>query len=162
MSQTGRMVVAFMLPAAALAATVGVMWLAMGGPDVGLGPHRAVDIAPEVTRVAGGDELEPPATVFERISPLEAEIRNTLIPFSHSPLLAAAPYQNGGGETRASALACLTMAIYYEAAQEPIAGQRAVAQVIINRTASPVFPKTICAVVQQGAPPARVPIHLHV
>jgi len=52
---------------------------------------------------------------------------------------------------RARALACMTAAIYYEAATEPDDGQRAVAQVILNRLAHPSFPKTVCGVVYQGS-----------
>lgn len=51
----------------------------------------------------------------------------------------------------ASALDCMTAAIYYEAADEPITGQRAVAQVIINRVRHPAFPDTVCSVVFQGS-----------
>ena len=46
---------------------------------------------------------------------------------------------------------CLTAAIYYEAASEPDAGQRAVAQVVLNRVSHPAFPKTVCGVVYQGS-----------
>ena len=54
-------------------------------------------------------------------------------------------------QDRARALACLTAAIYYEAASEPDDGQRAVAQVVLNRLAHPAFPKTVCGVVFQGS-----------
>lgn len=52
---------------------------------------------------------------------------------------------------RARATECLTAAIYYEAATEPDAGQRAVAQVILNRVRHPAFPATVCGVVYQGS-----------
>jgi hypothetical protein len=52
---------------------------------------------------------------------------------------------------RARAQYCLTLAIYYEAASEPDAGQRAVAQVVLNRVAHPAFPDTVCGVVFQGS-----------
>ena len=52
---------------------------------------------------------------------------------------------------RARALQCLTTAIYYEAAREPTDGQRAVAQVILNRVRHPAFPATVCGVVYQGS-----------
>ena len=52
---------------------------------------------------------------------------------------------------RARAQQCLTMAIYYEAASEPDAGQRAVAQVVLNRVAHPTYPDTVCGVVFQGS-----------
>jgi spore germination cell wall hydrolase CwlJ-like protein len=48
-------------------------------------------------------------------------------------------------------LDCLTQAVYYEARGESLRGQAAVAQVVLNRVKSPSFPKTICAVVFQGA-----------
>ena len=57
----------------------------------------------------------------------------------------------GSALDRTRALTCLTQAIYYEAASEPDAGQRAVAQVVLNRVAHPAYPKTVCGVVYQGA-----------
>ncbi len=52
---------------------------------------------------------------------------------------------------RIRALQCLTAAIYYEAGNEPDAGQRAVAQVILNRVRHPAFPSTVCGVIYQGS-----------
>lgn len=49
------------------------------------------------------------------------------------------------------ALNCLTSAIYYEAANEPDDGQRAVAQVVLNRVRSQLWPNTVCGVVYQGS-----------
>lgn len=51
---------------------------------------------------------------------------------------------------RQQAVTCLADAIYYEAAFEPLSGQRAVAQVIVNRVRDPNFPKSVCGVVFQG------------
>ncbi len=45
---------------------------------------------------------------------------------------------------------CLTQAIYFEARSEPVEGQLAVAQVVLNRTRNPRFPDTICGVVFQN------------
>lgn len=45
---------------------------------------------------------------------------------------------------------CLAKAIYYEARSEARVGQLAVADVVLNRVASPVYPDTICGVVFQG------------
>ncbi|MCW1430015.1 cell wall hydrolase [Novosphingobium sp. JCM 18896] len=58
---------------------------------------------------------------------------------------------DNSGVDRSRALQCLTAAIYYEAASEPDAGQRAVAQVVLNRVAHPSYPKTVCGVVFQGS-----------
>jgi Cell Wall Hydrolase len=49
------------------------------------------------------------------------------------------------------AVQCLTLAIAYEAGREPTAGQQAVAEVILNRTRHPAYPKSICGVVFQGS-----------
>lgn len=46
---------------------------------------------------------------------------------------------------------CLARAVYHEARGETVAGQFAVAEVILNRVASPDFPGTVCGVVNQGA-----------
>lgn len=45
---------------------------------------------------------------------------------------------------------CLAEAIYFESRGQPIAGQIAVAEVILNRVDSPNYPDTICGVVSQG------------
>lgn len=45
---------------------------------------------------------------------------------------------------------CLTEAVYFEARGEPASGQIAVAQVVLNRVDSPLFPDTICGVVYQN------------
>ena len=58
---------------------------------------------------------------------------------------------DNSGVDRSRAVQCLTAAIYYEAASEPDAGQRAVAQVVLNRVAHPAYPKTVCGVVYQGS-----------
>jgi hypothetical protein len=50
----------------------------------------------------------------------------------------------------ARAVRCLTDAIYYEAAGQPEEGQRAVAQVVLNRVRDPHFPKSVCGVVYEG------------
>jgi spore germination cell wall hydrolase CwlJ-like protein len=53
-------------------------------------------------------------------------------------------------EFRAREMRCMATAIYFEARDEPIKGQQAVAQVVMNRIRSPFYPKTICGVVYQG------------
>ncbi len=48
-----------------------------------------------------------------------------------------------------NALDCLTQAIYYEARTESEDGQAAVAEVVLNRSRSGVYPADVCAVVYQ-------------
>ena len=154
-ARSGQVVLAFGLPAGLLSAVLAVAWLSSSTSTDGLGPMRFLPFSP---RSASGppppspDQTLPPTTL-EQVSPAQAELRNALIPYSRAPLLTAARYiPNSNGESVEAALPCLTRAIYYEAAREPVAGQHAVAQVIINRWASAPFPKTICGVVEQGAP----------
>lgn len=47
-------------------------------------------------------------------------------------------------------LMCLALTVYFEARSEPLLGQIAVAQVALNRVASPQYPDTLCGVVTQG------------
>lgn len=55
------------------------------------------------------------------------------------------------GEDRAQALQCLTLAVAYEAGNQSADGQRAVAEVVLNRMRDPAFPKTVCGVVFAGS-----------
>ncbi len=60
--------------------------------------------------------------------------------------------QAGAAATPSNAeQSCLASAIYFEARGEPLEGQLAVAEVVLNRTRSGRYPSTICAVVRQPA-----------
>ena len=73
-------------------------------------------------------------------------------PFALGESPAARALRQAGSLTdRARALQCLTQAVYYEAASEPDAGQRAVAQVVLNRVMHQAYPNTVCGVVFQGS-----------
>jgi Cell Wall Hydrolase len=52
---------------------------------------------------------------------------------------------------RAKAEKCLTAAIYFEARGEPVRGQIAVAQVVMNRVFSGYYPNSVCGVVYQSS-----------
>lgn len=45
---------------------------------------------------------------------------------------------------------CLAEAVYFEARSEPLEGQAAVAQVVLNRVKSGLYPKSVCGVVYQN------------
>jgi spore germination cell wall hydrolase CwlJ-like protein len=55
------------------------------------------------------------------------------------------------GAARAKAEKCLANAVYFEARGEPVRGQIAVAQVVMNRVFSPFYPNDVCGVVYQNA-----------
>lgn len=65
--------------------------------------------------------------------------------------IAAAFTRAGSAPDQQRALTCLTQAIYYEAASESDSGQRAVAQVVLNRVKHPAWPGSVCGVVFQGS-----------
>jgi len=54
------------------------------------------------------------------------------------------------GEKRAKAAKCLANAIYFESGIEPVRGQIAVAQVVMNRAFSGYYPNDVCGVVFQN------------
>jgi Cell Wall Hydrolase len=83
----------------------------------------------------------------------DAQAGNAAIPFLDQPLGAVQAFGIAAAknETYATALKCLTQAVYYEAAVEPMQGRRAVAQVVLNRMRHPAYPKSVCGVVYQGA-----------
>ncbi|MFN6935673.1 MAG: cell wall hydrolase, partial [Tsuneonella sp.] len=82
-----------------------------------------------------------------------AVTRNALIPMSSLPVGRMNAFTEIGTSSTAysTALRCMTQAIYYEAANEPEAGKRAVAQVVINRLKHPAYPNSVCGVVYEGA-----------
>lgn len=98
---------------------------------------------------------EPAVMTFQPVAAEDAVEMNAAIPNDSGPILAASPFRAIAGDdgvgTRMTALECLTSAIYYEAASESSEGQRAVAQVVLNRVRHPAFPHSVCGVVFQGA-----------
>lgn len=73
-----------------------------------------------------------------------------------APALVAAPAFDGfaataGSDDASRALDCLTKAVYYEAGNQSDDGQRAVAQVVLNRVRDRAFPSSVCGVVYQGS-----------
>jgi hypothetical protein len=82
----------------------------------------------------------------------DAVALNNLRPFAGLPIRPMRPFVLAADtDDRARALNCMTQAIYYEAAREPVRGQQAVAQVVLNRVRHPAYPKSICGVVYQGS-----------
>ncbi len=90
---------------------------------------------------------------LQDLDPDQARAWNLANPTSVLPNPAARPFKlkTGGMLDEARAIDCLTAAIYYEAAWESVEGQRAVAQVVLNRMRHPAYPKTVCGVVFQGS-----------
>lgn len=93
-----------------------------------------------------------PVNLVKPLTPEEAIKQNLERPFDTTPDNPARQFTLKADEnTRDRALECLTQAVYYEAATESADGQRAVAQVVLNRMRHPGFPSTVCGVVYQGS-----------
>ena len=129
--------------AMALLAVVGAAVIAgTAGSTLRLPDRTETEVAPP----------PPPAMEYRAVAPDEAVKINNEIPIA-GPAGAARPFLGGNASSVAQgrALDCLTSAIYYEAGQESTDGQRAVAQVVLNRVRHPAFPASVCGVVYQGS-----------
>ena len=94
----------------------------------------------------------PPPDLLRPLSPEEAAKENAERPFVKRPDTAAAKFVlKAGAGDRERALTCLTQAVYYEAAGEGPDGERAVAQVVLNRMHHPGYPASVCGVIYQGS-----------
>jgi spore germination cell wall hydrolase CwlJ-like protein len=103
---------------------------------------------------ASAAEPTPPvALIVKQVDPTDALRINSEIPINSGPNPAASPFSmaKASPAAREHALDCLTAAVYYEAARESPDGQRAVAQVVLNRVRHPAFPASVCSVVFQGS-----------
>jgi hypothetical protein len=96
----------------------------------------------------------PPVELLELkpVAPEVAKAINDKVPFTEEAIPAAKPFKLAGGANDvARAVDCLASAIFYEAAAEKLDGQKAVAQVVLNRVRHPAYPNTVCGVVYQGS-----------
>jgi spore germination cell wall hydrolase CwlJ-like protein len=94
----------------------------------------------------------PPPLLLKQVAPDQALQINREIPVATGPNPAASPFLfKGGSAARAQALQCLSSAVYYEAGNQDADGERAVAQVVLNRVRHPAFPASVCGVVYEGS-----------
>jgi spore germination cell wall hydrolase CwlJ-like protein len=95
---------------------------------------------------------QPEPMVLREVAPTEAARINATIPFSAelNPRAPSTVFRAAGPGNQLRSLQCLAEAIYYEARSESEDGQRAVAQVVLNRVRHPAYPGSVCGVVYQG------------
>jgi len=124
------------------AAAIALAGAAYSAPSTGWGDQASADSPPA-----------PPPLLVRQLAPADALSINRAMPLAASPNPAARPFAPGRADkaARARALECLTSAVYYEAGSETADGQKAVAQVVLNRVRHPAFPSSVCAVVYQGS-----------
>ena len=136
-------------------AAIGGGLVVVGAMIAALIPRDVAPPAPAPTRAA--TVPTPAPTALPEIAPLE--YRPITVEEALKINTDPAVPQNAGPPARPftlanakpAALECLTNAIYYEAASESDDGERAVAQVVLNRVRHPAFPASVCGVVYQGA-----------
>lgn len=118
-------------------------------------PGFAFDLDKTVN-VAGAVPV-PPAVVLPQIAEVPAvpaDVPSTDTPvtvddaIAYESLAAAVAAQDMPAAVEPD-LTCMAGAIYFEAKGEPLSGQLAVAEVILNRAKSGRFPKSVCSVITQ-------------
>lgn len=112
---------------------------------------RAMPQANLASLASGPEAAAPAATVAAPKAPLWARKgrapAETAAPIRHDlAWLAAQPAPKGDAEWN-----CLRTAVYFEARGETLPGQFAVAEVVLNRRDSGLYPRSVCGVVNQGA-----------
>ncbi|MCZ8322548.1 MAG: cell wall hydrolase [Novosphingobium sp.] len=129
--------------------------------DFAIGNAGAVDVTIEpMPYERAGDSFPGSAFYYlapdEELPPLVPDLQSDadggriFIDERAGPIARAMRVDNSGVD-RSRALQCLAAAVYYEARSESDVGQRAVAQVVLNRVAHPSYPNTVCGVVYQGS-----------
>ena len=147
----------WVLGAGGVVAFIGTAWFfsALASPIVTrhLTSHGGVRAAAGALASTLVPDAPVPLQTFEKLPPQQALEINNKVPFSSLPNAPAKPFNFAfaSPEDRASALTCLTMAVYYEAGNQGPDGEAAVAQVVLNRVRHPLFPKSVCGVVFQGS-----------
>jgi spore germination cell wall hydrolase CwlJ-like protein len=102
--------------------------------------HHVVPLPPQTPVMAKRAEIVQPLPE----APAKAEVETV----SYSTLSDAVAAQDMP-EDADSELHCLAVGVYYESKGEPLAGQLAVAEVILNRAASGRFARSVCGVLKQ-------------
>jgi hypothetical protein len=133
-------------------------------PDHTMSPARPGEAArmPASPPAAFSDGATPAAPLdfaLNSSSPTSSDGVVVVVEIDPNAQPAALPSPLGGGKPdyaalvdpkdRARQMRCLAEAIYFESRSEPEAGQAAVAQVVLNRVRSGIYPATVCAVVYQ-------------
>jgi spore germination cell wall hydrolase CwlJ-like protein len=107
---------------------------------------------PELPAPRSAAPPAPPPLILKQVAPEQALQINNTIPVASGPNPAAQPFVfKGDRAARTQALECLASAVYYEAGNQDENGERAVAQVVLNRVRHPAFPASVCSVVYQGS-----------
>jgi spore germination cell wall hydrolase CwlJ-like protein len=113
---------------------------AVGEAPVLMGPRAPAD--PDMKQTASAPATAVPGVTVAGKGEVTGENRRPKSP---------AERLNLSGAKRAKAEKCLANAVYFESRSEPVRGQIAVAQVVMNRVFSGYYPSDVCGVVYQNA-----------
>jgi len=136
------------------------LWRAYPRETLGLGLFglvafsaiASIAVTPSSSGRAQAAPPAPPPLIMRQIAPDQALKVNAEIPLTSGPNPVASQFAlKGDAASRAQALNCLASAVYYEAGNQDEDGERAVAQVVLNRVRHPAFPSSVCGVVYEGS-----------
>jgi spore germination cell wall hydrolase CwlJ-like protein len=120
-------------------------------------------VAPAVTMAAPAPASVPATSVMTDANAFKkmwASVTALVSPKPEAPIVVPVPQASNladlvltyaGVATSDREQECLANAVYFEARSEPIEGQLAVAEVVLNRAASGRYPSDLCAVITQKA-----------
>ena len=113
-------------------------------------PSDPLPAISSTTSLSLAKEAAAPVSTPDLTGSIVLPTKNVPMPREAPPL---SPAERLGlkGAAYAKAERCLANAIYFEARSEPVRGQMAVAQVVLNRVFSGVYPDDVCSVVYQNA-----------
>ena len=123
----------------------------IGTPGLAADISRATVMVPSVITPTNNVLAQQvvPAPVSIKVKPAVSTPTPAVAPDADKFATLAAAVAAQDQEISDDSLRCLATAVYFESKSEPMAGQLAVAQVIINRTKSGRFPSDVCGVVKQ-------------
>jgi spore germination cell wall hydrolase CwlJ-like protein len=154
------------VPRAAALSAAALLFCAAGGLASPAIAQRANAAPPIPAESLGLDDATDPATPGDGENSQTPVVTHAIASTVPQSVLDQQPGDNGAGERSSRSLAdlvvdyagadtldeesdCLARAVYWESKGEPLVGQLAVADVIINRAQSGRFASTICGVVRQ-------------
>lgn len=108
-------------------------------PEVAVATAQPEDVAPQVAKPVQGFPFWAKAAA-KPVVPTKPTIEYS------AAFLAGLPTATGDEQWQ-----CLAKALYFEARGESVKGQFAVAEVVLNRVDSGLYPRSICGVVNQGS-----------
>lgn len=111
-------------------------------------PFDAATTEFDLADLAGTDGSYEPETLPDAL-PFDTMIAEPSFAIADKPVKLAALVDTAVPETLDEQMRCLATAVYFESRGEPLEGQLAVAEVILNRVESGRYAPTVCGVVSQ-------------